>query len=153
MGLNFYAGCHRCKTKQFFFRGDEAKSMHRFWGKHANCIRADKKACVIQGDGYGEQDWMTDYADDEPESSPAHDGSAPQYVIATVGDFLKVPEDRLADCLSEFVDFLGMARGIVELASIAGEVVGVDAAAQFGPFIWIDDGKKNRTIRIKRKLE
>ena len=72
MGLNFYAGCHRCKTKQFFFRGDEAKPMHQFWRKHADCIRADKNACVIQGDGYGEQDWMTDYADDEPEADTAN---------------------------------------------------------------------------------
>jgi hypothetical protein len=82
------------------------------------------------------------------ESSPAPDGSAPQYTIATVGDFLKVPEERQADCLTEFADFLGMARGIVELAEIVGEVVGADAAAQIGPFVWIDDGKKNRTIRI-----
>ena len=82
------------------------------------------------------------------ESSPAPDGSAVEYVITTVGDFLKVPEDRQADCLAEFADFLGMARGIVELAEIVGEVVGADAAAQIGPFVWIDDGKKNRTIRI-----
>ena len=72
MGLNFYAGCHRCKTKQFFFRGNEANPMHRFWRKHADCIRADKNACIIQGDGYGEQDWMTDYADDEPEADTAN---------------------------------------------------------------------------------
>ena len=82
------------------------------------------------------------------ESSPAPDGSAPQYVIATIGDFLKVPEDRQADCLAEFADFLVMARGLVELVEIAGEIVGADAAAQIGPFTWIDDGKKNRTIRI-----
>jgi hypothetical protein len=82
------------------------------------------------------------------ESSPAPDGSAPQYTIATVGDFLKVPEERQADCLTEFADFLGMARGIVELASIVGEIVGADAAATIGPYTWIDDGKKNRTIRI-----
>ena len=71
-----------------------------------------------------------------------------EYHIATVSDFLKVPEDRQADCLAEFADFLGMARSIVEMAEIAGEVIGMDAAAQIGPFIWIDDGKKNRTIRI-----
>ena len=82
------------------------------------------------------------------EAYPPAPGSAPEYVIATVGDFLKVPEDRQADCLKEFADFLGVARGIVELASIAGEIVGADAAAQIGPFTWIDDGKKNRTIRI-----
>ena len=82
------------------------------------------------------------------EAYPPATGSAPEYVIATVSDFLKVPEDRQADCLTEFADFLGMARVIVELASIAGEIVGADAAAQIGPFTWIDDGKKNRTIRI-----
>jgi hypothetical protein len=82
------------------------------------------------------------------EAYPPAPGSAPEYVIATVGDFLKVPEDRQADCLTEFADFLGVARGIVELASIAGEIVGADASAQIGPFTWIDDGKNNRTIRI-----
>jgi hypothetical protein len=82
------------------------------------------------------------------EAYPPAPGSASEYVIATVVDFLKVPEDRQADCLAEFADFLGVARGIVELASIAGEIVGADAAAQIGPFTWIDDGKKNRTIRI-----
>jgi hypothetical protein len=65
----------------------------------------------------------------------------PEYVIATVSDFLKVPENRQADCLAEFADFLGVARGIVEL-------FGTEAAAQIGPFAWIDDGKRNRTIRI-----
>jgi len=75
-------------------------------------------------------------------------GSAPEYVIATVGDFLEVPKDRQADCLAEFADFLKMARGIVELAEIAGEIMEGNAAAQIGPFTWIDDGKKNRTIRI-----
>lgn len=72
-----------------------------------------------------------------------------KYVITTVGDFLNVPEERQADCLAEFGDFLGMARGMAELAKIAGEVVGVDASAQIGSFTWIDDGKKNRTIRIR----
>lgn len=95
-------------------------------------------------------------AEDEREilekfSGPNAAGSASEYVIATVGDFLKVPEDRQADCLAEFADFLGVARGIVELASIAGEVVGGDASAQIGPFTWIDDGKRNRTIRIHVK--
>jgi len=81
-------------------------------------------------------------------AAPPSDGSAPQYVISTVGDFLKVPEDRQADCLSEFADFLSAARDIVELASIVGEIVRADAAAKIGPYTWIDDGKKNRTIRI-----
>ncbi len=87
-------------------------------------------------------------ADGAGESSPAPDGSAPHYVIATVADFLKVPEARQAECLAEFADFIATARGIVELAGIAGEGVGVDAAAQIGPYTWIDDGKKNRTILI-----
>jgi len=74
-----------------------------------------------------------------------------QYVIATVGDFLKVPEDRQADCLAEFADFLGVARGIVEFASVASKIVGTEAAVEIGPFTWIDDGLKNRTIRIQAR--
>jgi len=80
--------------------------------------------------------------------SKAANAASPEYVIATVGDFLKVPEDRQADCLAEFADFLDVARGLVEITEIAGEMVGADATAQIGPFTWIDDGKKNRTILI-----
>jgi hypothetical protein len=76
-------------------------------------------------------------------------GSEQEYVIATVGDFMKVPEDRQADCLAEFADFLDTARGTVELAGLVCELVGaVRAAVQIGPFTWIDGGKKKRTIRI-----
>ena len=65
MGLNFYAACHICKKQQFFLRGKESKPMHQFWRDHADCIQRDKDACVIQGDGHGEQDWMSEYEDDE----------------------------------------------------------------------------------------
>ena len=36
-------------------------------GKNSDCIRINPNACVVQGDGYGEQDWMSEYKDDVPE--------------------------------------------------------------------------------------
>lgn len=64
MGRNFFAACHRCKTKEFFFRQKESKPMHDFWRRHSECLRRDSTACEIRADGYGEQDWMNDYTDD-----------------------------------------------------------------------------------------
>ena len=66
MGLNFYVCCHKCRTKQFLYRGKESKPMHKFYHKHEECRRLDSTACQIQGDGYSEQDWMDDYEDDCP---------------------------------------------------------------------------------------
>jgi len=64
MGLNFHACCHRCKSRLYFYRGEESIPMHEFWRKHRHCIKIDKNACEIRGDGYGEQDWMYDYKED-----------------------------------------------------------------------------------------
>ena len=69
-----------------------------------------------------------------------------EYTIATVGDFLKVPADRQAACLTEFADFLDMARDLSEMVKIMGEIVGAEVESLHGPFIWTDDGKRNRTI-------
>jgi hypothetical protein len=76
------------------------------------------------------------------------DPEAATYQIETVADFLRVPEDRIADCLAEFADYLTMARGIIEQAEIAGEVVGVPVTAQIDPFKWVDDGRQKRRIEI-----
>ena len=70
--------------------------------------------------------------------------SGDEYTIATVGDFLAVPADRQADCLAEFADWLGAARGIRDLAAAVGE----DPAAQIGPFEWTDDGERRGTVIV-----
>ena len=72
-----------------------------------------------------------------------------KYKIEHVRDFLKVPETRQAECLQEFADFLDTARTVSELIAVAGEVVGSpNLGNEIGSFTWIDDGKRNRTIRI-----
>jgi hypothetical protein len=60
MGLNFYICCHRCKVKTFLFRGKESEPMHNFFHMHSNCVRINKDAVEVRGDGYGEQDWMSE---------------------------------------------------------------------------------------------
>ena len=61
-----------------------------------------------------------------------------RYVIRTFRDFLQVPEDRLADCLSEFADFLKQLREL----SICPPDIGVE-------FEWTDDGKRTGTIEFE----
>jgi hypothetical protein len=74
---------------------------------------------------------------------------APEYVIETVDDFLKVPEDRQAACIAEFADFLAIARGLDEAVASLSGIFGAAVHPRIGPFIWIDDGKKDRTISIQ----
>ena len=70
------------------------------------------------------------------------------YIIETIADFLKVPTERQDACLEEFDGFLHTARAIAEMAAIVGEVVGADPKAEFTAFVWIDDGKRDRTVTI-----
>ena len=72
-----------------------------------------------------------------------------RYEIYRVVDFLNVPEDRLKDCLDEFVDFLSIARPIVDLADAMSEVLGAKNSTEGTKFTWIDDGKKDRQVLIK----
>jgi hypothetical protein len=80
--------------------------------------------------------------------------SAPEYRIATVQDFLKVPEDRLDECLKEFRDYLDIARSVTELAKAAGELLGAkETETEVGCFNWCDDGIRNGTLRLETKVE
>ena len=76
-----------------------------------------------------------------------------QYEIQTVADFLKIPEDRQADCLSEFADSLDTARTMIEIVKAAGIAAGVDTNPTFGPFIWIDDGKRDQTVEVRTEMK
>ena len=71
MGMNFYACCHKCKMRLFLYRGKESKPMRAFWRDHEKCIRQNKDACEVRGDGYGEQDWMSSY--EEISKEPEHE--------------------------------------------------------------------------------
>lgn len=75
-------------------------------------------------------------------------GSAPEYRIERVQDFLKVPADRLEECLTEFRAFLATARDIKELADTLGKVVGDVPETIVDAFVWIDDGERKGTVRF-----
>lgn len=77
------------------------------------------------------------------------DPQHPQYTIQTVGDFLKVPEDRLDACLEEFKTFLEQSRAFMEMADATADLVGEDKSKNIvQAYVWIDDGEKNVTISI-----
>jgi hypothetical protein len=77
------------------------------------------------------------------------DQQHPQYTIQTVGDFLKVPEDRLAACLEEFKTFLEQSRAFMEMANTLADILEADKSQNaVQAYVWIDDGEKNVTIRI-----
>jgi len=77
------------------------------------------------------------------------DPQHPQYTIQTVGDFLKVSEDRLDACLEEFKTFLEQERSFMEMANAMADLIGADKSQNtVKGFVWIDDGEKNVTIRI-----
>lgn len=77
------------------------------------------------------------------------DPQHPQYTIQTVGDFLKVPEDRLDACLEEFKTFLEQGHAFMEMANALAGILGADKLKNaVKGFVWIDDGEKNVTIRI-----
>jgi len=91
--------------------------------------------------------------DDSPRSGAAH-GSAPEYRIERVQDFLQVPEDRLEECLTEFRHYLQIARSVSEMVKLVGEVVGAKKAeSEIRCFNWCDDGIRAATIRLETKVE
>lgn len=75
--------------------------------------------------------------------------TAPEYSIATVGDFLKVPPERMADCLAEFAHCLRTMHLIAAVAALTSNRPETDTTAEIKPlFIWRDDGKREGTIEI-----
>jgi len=89
-----------------------------------------------------------------PNASTAHPlgeaaGSVPKYEIKTVKDFLKVPPERMEECLTEFRDFLDMARTTTEACKVLGQLIGSEPPETFvQAFIWRDDGERKGTLRL-----
>lgn len=77
-----------------------------------------------------------------------------EYKIEKVIDFLKVPDSRIDDCLTEFRTFLEHMRALTELAIAGAESLGMDAEDAIGlmEFTWIDDGKTDVVIKITGEL-
>src|SRR4051812_10182080 len=75
---------------------------------------------------------------DEPNQNAEN---AKTYRIASVMDFLSVPEDRREVCLREFRVWLGVADAMgLMLAGIAAEFP--------QEFVWVDDGKHEFEVNI-----
>lgn len=75
------------------------------------------------------------------DSTYAND-AAPKYTIRTLTDFLKVPEDRRAECLKEFSVWLELYEAVHVLFD--GLLL-----KDHDAFVWIDDGKSTATIRVE----
>ena len=94
--------------------------------------------------------WKVDGASDaELADLELNTKEAPEYEIRTVGDFLAVPESRLDECLAEFREFLGLARDMVSMSKAMEKLVGVQAENKEVSFVWVDDGKRGRTVEIR----
>ena len=69
------------------------------------------------------------------------------YKIEHVSDFLKVPEDKLTQCLKEFHRSLEIARMLGEMAQRVDPAA--DMAVCMKSFDWIDDGKESQTGNVQ----
>lgn len=76
-----------------------------------------------------------------------------EYRIETVADFLNVPEDRIEDCLKEFADFIELSRAMLQAASFMAQIMGIEDKSKIGAYTWIDDGKKEKTVRFQSPSE
>jgi hypothetical protein len=82
--------------------------------------------------------------------------SAPHYTIKTVADFLKVPEDRIDECLRDFDSYLHSARRTINLVRLMAEEMGgtiPDDEIAYPMFIWIDDGEHNALIEFTKEIK
>jgi hypothetical protein len=78
--------------------------------------------------------------------------SHPTYQIAALSDFRKVPEDRLAACLTEFADWLEITRRAdALLRSLAPDHPADQPILADELFVWIDDGARNVDMRLTAK--
>ncbi|WP_312968986.1 hypothetical protein [Acinetobacter gerneri] len=65
-----------------------------------------------------------------------------QYKINNIGDFLKIPSDRVRDCFMEMADHFEQVKASLELLGIE------PSGAEIQTFTWEDDGKKNLSLTL-----
>ena len=73
-----------------------------------------------------------------------------EYKIDNIRDFLKVPMNRLDDCLKEFCGFIAMTRSSLDIIEETG--MGTSADMEIVSFTWVDDGEMNKTIRVNTTI-
>lgn len=59
-----------------------------------------------------------------------------EYQLAKIEDFLKLPADRIHDCMADLADHFCNLKASMELLDLPPEAMGLDK------MIWIDDGGK-----------
>ena len=70
---------------------------------------------------------------------------ADEYMIRTVTDFAGIPEDKLLECLSDFLHFLELVRHSAKFdqeMQMAFELPEGSLNLDTDVFCWIDDGKR-----------
>lgn len=68
-----------------------------------------------------------------------------KYMIRTVTDFAGIPEEKLLECLSDFVQFLAMVRNLAKLdeeMQMAFDLPPGSLNLDTDVFHWIDDGRR-----------
>lgn len=68
-----------------------------------------------------------------------------EYNIATIADFLNVPEEKQAECLRDFAMWLNEARNPTIMCMQASEILGCEVTFKTETFTWIDDGIAGRS--------
>ncbi len=73
-----------------------------------------------------------------------------EYEIKTIDDFLKVPADRIDDCLAEFKTWYEVTQPLESLIiEVSKTLNGGAVEMKFNRgFTWIDDGNKNIGIKL-----
>lgn len=59
-----------------------------------------------------------------------------EYKLAKIEDFLKLPADRIHDCMAELADHFCNLKLSMELMSLTPDLMGLDK------MVWVDDGGK-----------
>ena len=65
-----------------------------------------------------------------------------EYPIKTVADFLTIPDESIDACLTDFKEWIRIARQRVSFSADMSELLGVPGAINMSTddFTWIDDG-------------
>lgn len=65
-----------------------------------------------------------------------------QYRIEQLGDFLKVPADRIHDCMKELADHFQALRQTLDNFGLEAQ------GDELKKFTWQDDGKQDLTLKV-----
>lgn len=63
------------------------------------------------------------------------------YEISKISDFLKIPSDRIEDCMAELAQHLKAVKSSFEM-------IDIDPSHGMSKLVWTDDGKEDLNIKI-----